>query len=76
MGFYGPLGPGGFRRRGRRRGFIVGTMAGAAMAGGNDEPTTVVQTSGGSSELEALLKLRDQGIITNEEFEARKNQLI
>ena len=32
MGFYGPMGPGGFRRRGRRRGLVVGMAAGAAMA--------------------------------------------
>lgn len=32
MGFYGPMGPGGFRRRGRRRGMAVGMAAGATMA--------------------------------------------
>lgn len=26
MGFYGPMGPGGYRRRGRRRGFAMGVV--------------------------------------------------
>ena len=32
MGFFGPMGPAGFRRRGRRRGLVVGAAAGAAVA--------------------------------------------
>ncbi len=32
MGFYGPMGPAGFRRRGRRRGLVIGTTAGSSIA--------------------------------------------
>lgn len=32
MAFYGPMGPEGFRRRGRRRGVAAGMLAGASIA--------------------------------------------
>lgn len=32
MGFYGPMGPAGFRRRGRKPGMAAGMVAGASIA--------------------------------------------
>jgi hypothetical protein len=36
MGLLGPKGPGGFRRRGRRRGLVVGAAVGASVANRNN----------------------------------------
>ena len=45
MGFYGPLGPGGFRRRGRRRGLIIGAAAGSSIASRREQRATQDQAA-------------------------------
>ncbi len=80
----GPMGPAGFRRRGRRRGLVVGMAAGAAMANkgskqaGSDgaQATTQPPANDMSSQLEELKTLKDQGIITQAEFDAKKKQIL
>jgi hypothetical protein len=84
----GPLGPAGFRRRGRRRGLVVGMAAGAAIANRNNRNDIDEQNyqndqasdSGGGddqiAQLEKLGQLRDQGILTEEEFATKKKQIL
>lgn len=73
---------GGFRRRARRRGLIVGAAAGAAMAKNrgqsNNDDQTEVSNDGGinTAELEQLQDLKNKGIITEEEYEAKKKQIL
>lgn len=72
------MGPRGFRR-GRRRGLIVGAAIGSAAArrgsnnGSGDDPSAqddqIVQ-------LEKLAELRDKGVLTEEEFQAKKKQIL
>lgn len=80
----GPLSPSGFRRRGRRRGLAVGVAAGAAMGRNSakrsesaaaQQPTEQPQDST-TDQLEELAKLHDQGVLTDEEFAAKKKQLL
>ncbi|HUD11212.1 MAG TPA: hypothetical protein VMS08_02275 [Candidatus Saccharimonadia bacterium] len=86
MGFYGPLGPGGFRRRGRRRGLVVGAAAGAAVAHQAGKPkagTTVAPEAASQpaendymTELTQLRDLKSQNLITEGEHEAKKKQIL
>jgi len=84
MGVLGPMGPGGFRRRGRRRGLVVGAAVGAAAGRASaknsqnqpQEPTPPNDTDNQFDELEKLAKLKDQGVLTQEEFDAKKKQIL
>ncbi|MEO5627542.1 MAG: SHOCT domain-containing protein [Candidatus Saccharimonadales bacterium] len=74
------------RRRGRRRGLIVGAAVGAAAARSNspapqEQPVPqatapVAQAADPYAELEKLGKLKEQGILTQEEFDAKKKQIL
>lgn len=76
------MGPRGFRRRGRRRGLIVGAAVGASMAKRNanqDAAEPVDDGAGGVdriAQLGDLAKLKDQGILTEEEFQAEKAKIL
>jgi hypothetical protein len=78
----GPMGPGGFRRRGRRRGLVVGAAVGAAAArrnADNNQPQDNAQTNTADdqmAQLEKLGKLKTEGILTEEEFQAKKSQIL
>ena len=77
----GPMGPAGFRRRGRRRGLAVGMAAGAAMSNrGNkqqdDSASQPPAQSDMTKQLEELQNLKNQGVITEAEFEAKKKQIL
>ena len=80
-------GAGGFRRRARRRGLVVGAAAGAGIAhhrankqapeevqDQNQEPAT--DTNDQLDELERLAKLKEQGVLTEEEFAAQKAKIL
>jgi membrane protease subunit (stomatin/prohibitin family) len=81
MPLLGPMG-----RRGRRRGLVVGAAVGASMANRNNQnaPEEEVQqpvaaapsTDDQIAELEKLAQLKDQGILTQEEFDAKKKQIL
>lgn len=85
-GVFGPAGMAGARRRGRRRGLVVGAAVGSAAAKRNNknqpepavaEPAPVA--SGGDdqiAQLKQLADLKDQGILTEEEFSAKKKQIL
>ncbi len=80
------MGPRG--RRARRRGLVVGGMVGASMAKKNassQAPTSEPQNSpqqptpaqdSMAAQLEELNKLKEQGILTQEEFDAKKKQIL
>ncbi len=80
-----PLGGPGFRR-GRRRGLVVGAAIGASAASRRNnanqpEPEQPQQPAAASTddqiaELEKLAQLKDQGILTQEEFDAKKKQIL
>jgi hypothetical protein len=75
------MGPRGFRRRGRRRGLIVGAAVGSAAARHNankSKSAPAAQDDGSDpyAELERLGELKSEGIITEEEFQAKKTQLL
>jgi hypothetical protein len=79
------MGPGGFRR-GRRRGLVVGAAVGASVARNNARRNDAAQeadaeqvqadqpapTQDKFQQLEQLGKLKEQGILTEAEFEAQK----
>lgn len=75
-------GPG--RRRGRRRGLVVGAAIGSAAARRNDnnQPEETVapapQAAGDDQyiQLEKLGQLHKDGILTDEEFDAKKKQIL
>ena len=72
---------GGYRRRARRRGLIVGAAVGSAAARrhNNQQEPTMDQGSAGEdpmADLEKLAQLKDQGILTQEEFDAKKKQIL
>jgi len=78
----GPMSRRGFQRRGRRRGLIVGAAVGAHMANRNanqgaDEQTDE-STSGNDrfAQLEELARLKEQGVLTDAEFQAEKAKLL
>jgi hypothetical protein len=66
----------------RRRSFVQGQLGARHDFGRQDQPTEAAPAPAASSEpeymgeLEKLAQLRDQGIITNEDFEAKKKQLL
>jgi hypothetical protein len=81
MGLLGPMGPGGFRRRGRRRGLVVGAAVGSAAARRSNDNSETPQQAAPSqddqyAELEKLAKLKNDGIITEEEFTEKKKQIL
>lgn len=76
-------------RMGRRRGLLVGAAVGAGMAHHAaqnqqaEQPTAQapataapMDTNQQLAELEKLGQLRDQGILTQEEFDAKKAQIL
>ena len=73
------MGPRG--RRMRRRGLVVGMAAGSAMANrankqdDNAQPAQPAQ-SDMAAQLQELESLKQQGIITQEEFDAKKKQVL
>jgi len=78
------MGPRG--RRARRRGLIVGGAIGASAArrsnDGNaqqEEPADAGASASADdqmAELEKLAELKDKGILTQEEFDAKKKQIL
>jgi hypothetical protein len=80
----GPMGPAGFRRRGRRRGLVVGAAVGAAAANRRNRSAEDNNDAAGSdtsqvdpyAELEKLAKLKEEGIITDQEFQTKKKELL
>jgi hypothetical protein len=77
------IGPGGARRRGRRRGLVVGAAVGSAAARRNraNQQDEVAVPQGSSTEdqmgqLEKLGQLKKEGILTEEEFQAKKTQIL
>lgn len=74
------MGPRG--RQARRRGLVVGMAAGSAMSnrnnkqqGGDDSQSQPAQ-SDMAAQLEELQNLKNQGVITQEEFDAKKKQIL
>ncbi len=72
-------------RRGRRRGLVMGAAIGssrakrAAEAGADAAPQAAPAQADSQdqiSQLKQLAELRDQGILTDEEFEAKKKQIL
>lgn len=79
MGLLGPAGMAGARRRGRRRGLIVGAAVGSAAArraNNNNEQPAQDDTGDQMAQLEKLGELKSQGILTEEEFAAKKKQIL
>ncbi len=72
------MGPRG--RRARRRGLIVGAAVGSAAArrNNNDQDDTQPVASGDDdvAQLQKLGELKEQGILTEEEFQAKKKQIL
>jgi hypothetical protein len=78
----GPRGFRGARRRGRRRGLIVGAAIGASAARARsnqdqpeEEPASEPEQDS-FADLEKLAQLHDSGVLTDEEFQAKKKQLL
>jgi len=79
MGLYGPMGPGGFRRRGRRRGLVVGAAVGAAAArhSNKKQPDEAAgDTPDYETELNELASLKAKNLITDEEYDAKRKQIL
>ncbi len=89
MPLMGPMGNAGARRRGRRRGLVVGAAVGSAAARRNqpqpaEEPVAAAPAPAPQAapaddsieQLKKLAELRDQGILTEEEFAAKKTQIL
>jgi len=75
------MGPRG--RRARRRGLIVGAAVGSAAArrGADnsqqqDDATAPVSADDQMAQLEKLGQLKNDGILTQEEFDAKKKQIL
>lgn len=74
------MGPGA--RRGRRRGLIVGAAVGRRAAERNNaasEPVAAAPVDSGAdqmAQLEKLGELKEKGILTEEEFAAKKAQIL
>jgi membrane protease subunit (stomatin/prohibitin family) len=77
------MGPRG--RRARRRGLVVGAAVGSSMAkrSAADNQQQDAQAQGAApaqsdmaSQLQELQNLKDQGILTEEEFQAKKKQIL
>jgi membrane protease subunit (stomatin/prohibitin family) len=74
----GPMG-----RRGRRRGLIVGAAVGSSMARRNQRQDDQAAyddaqpaQSDMATQLQELQELKNQGVITQEEFDAKKKQIL
>lgn len=73
----GPMG-----RRARRRGLIVGAAVGSARARRNDDnqadqaAPAAPAADDTTAQLTQLAALKDQGILTQEEFDAKKKQIL
>ena len=76
-------------RMGRRRGLVVGAAVGATVANSRKQKNAEAATNDQSNprdasqdtnqqfeELEKLGQLKDQGILTQEEFDAKKKQIL
>lgn len=75
-------------RMGRRRGLLVGAAVGASVANSrarsstaadvqqDQEPQQVTDNNAQFDQLEKLGQLKDQGILTQEEFDAKKKQIL
>lgn len=75
-------------RSARRRGMLVGAMIGSSMANKKNAaaaaaaappvapPAAAAADEGVAGEIRKLGALRDQGLITEEEFAAKKKQLL
>jgi hypothetical protein len=78
----GPRGFRGARRRGRRRGLIVGAAIGASAARARSNQDQPEEESASEPEqdsfadLKKLAQLHDSGVLTDEEFQAKKKQLL
>lgn len=76
------IGPGGARRRGRRRGLVVGAAVGSAAARRNNnqqqqpEPAPQISADDQMQQLEKLGQLKAEGILTEDEFQAKKKQIL
>jgi hypothetical protein len=75
------MGPRGFARRGRRRGLVVGAAVGSAAARRNannqqDDSSSSDGSMDQMAELEKLGQLKKDGILTDEEFQAKKKQIL
>ena len=76
------MGPRG--RRMRRRGLVVGMAAGTAMSNRGDKQDDSAQAaqpaqpaqSDMATQLQELENLKQQGIITQEDFDAKKKQIL
>ena len=79
------MGPRG--RRMRRRGLVVGAAVGASVAKSNASnqaaqqpdpaaPAAAPAESDMAAQLEELQNLKNQGILTDEEFQAKKKQIL
>lgn len=75
------MGPRG--RRARRRGLIVGAAVGSAAArhsnnnqSNDDAAAPEPAQSDMASQLQELQGLKDQGILTQEEYDAKKKQIL
>jgi hypothetical protein len=66
----------------RRRSFVQGQLGARQDFGRQEQPPEAAPAPAASSEpeyigeLERLSQLRDQGVITNEDFEAKKKQIL
>ena len=78
----GPMSPRGFRRRGRRRGLIVGAAVGAHMANKSNrnseevDENQYIETDDTVTKLQELAQLKEQGILTEEEFQQQKAKIL
>ena len=80
------LGPRGFSRRARRRGLVLGAAAGATVAHtigrkkdssvGENQMSTSDINSDYTAELKRLHSLRAQDLITEQEYQAKKKQVL
>lgn len=71
----------GPRRRARRRGMVAGAVVGSAVSrnkGSDDAPAQPAPAaqSDMASQLQELQALKDQNILTQEEFDAKKKQIL
>jgi len=76
------MGPRGMaRRRGRRRGLIVGAAVGSAAArhSANNQQSQADGSAGDDdqiAQLEKLAELKEKGVLTQEEFDAKKKEIL
>ena len=66
----------GVRRQGRRSDAAAGPAEEAAAQPPPGEPISAAEEPGYTAELEKLAQLKNQGILTEEEFAAKKKQVL